>query len=257
MRIGIIGNGRLGQALARGLSRNRAQDIFVAFRNGARTLDIPGVSLVRELPAVDLVILAVKPQDVASALAQHQARIGPVPLVSAAAGVRLQTLMEITGGDQPVVRAMPNICAVVGASVTCLCYGYEDPELVGKVTAVFEQLGSILTLPREWETQLDAVTAVSGSGPAYVFEMMAALTDAGITLGLDPLLAYRLAAETARGAAMMALDQAQTSWAELVRQVASPGGTTEAALSVLRDGDWNGVLARAISAAALRSRSLG
>lgn len=257
MRIGIIGNGRLGQALALGLSRNRAQDIFVAFRNGAQTIDIPGVSLVRELPPVELVILAVKPQDVVSALDQHHARISSVPLVSAVAGVRLDTLLAITGHEQPVVRAMPNICAMVGASVTCLCYGKEDPELVGTVEAVFEQLGSILTLPRAWEAQLDVVTAVSGSGPAYVFEMMAALTESGIKLGLDPLLARRLAAETTRGAAMMALDQAQASCAELVRQVASPGGTTEAALSVLRDGGWNGVLAQAISAAALRSRSLG
>lgn len=254
MRIGIIGNGRLGTALAEGFRRDGRHMVYVAYRS--RPGRLAGVEAVRELPPVDVAILAVKPQDVGEALRQHRHRLEGVPVVSTAAGVRLARLAEHLEGAL-LARAMPNICAAVGASTTVLCVQDDDPEGTRLMEDVFGVLGRTAVVPCAQEAQLDAVTALSGSGPAYVYEVLHALAEAGAALGLDPELARALAVETVRGAAALAADRPAVPLDQLVRQVASPGGTTEAALGILRDGDLKGLLGRAVSAAARRSAALG
>jgi pyrroline-5-carboxylate reductase len=254
MRIGIIGNGRLGTALAEGFRRDGRHMVYLAYRSRPGRLE--GVEAVRELPPVDVAILAVKPQDVDEALRQHRSRLEGTPLVSTAAGVRLARLAEQVDGG-PLARAMPNICAAVGASTTVLCVQDDDLEGTRLVEEVFGALGRTTVVPCAQEAQLDAVTALSGSGPAYVYEVLHALAEAGTALGLDPELARALAVETVRGAAALAADRPAVPLDQLVRQVASPGGTTEAALGILHDGDLKGLLGRAVAAAARRSATLG
>jgi pyrroline-5-carboxylate reductase len=255
VRIGIIGNGRLGSALAKGWRNQKDLTVFLAFRRPPR---VPGPdTLVAELPPVDLVVLAVKPKDVASALLQHRAAIADAPVVSVAAGVSLDTLARLLGRRGGVARAMPNICATVGAAVTVFCQLTPDAGLERTLYEVFGRLGQVIGVPRAMEDRMDAVTALSGSGPAYIFEVVDGLAAAGEALGLDPAQARWLAAETARGAALMMLAHADMSLESLVGQVASPGGTTEEALRVMRDRGLRTLLQDAVTRAAQRSRVLG
>jgi pyrroline-5-carboxylate reductase len=175
-------------------------------------------------------------------------------LVSIVAGLRTSKIEETIGGNASVVRAMPNTPARVGKGVTALAPGSAAVDATKDLAAaVFSAVGPVVWLSEE---QLDAVTALSGSGPAYVFLLAEAIVDAGVHLGLPADVAATLAFETIEGAGRM-LTQTGIDPATLRAQVTSKGGTTEAAIAVFEDAGLRKIVAEAMTAAQRRSRELG
>lgn len=204
----------------------------------------------------DVVVLAVKPQ-VMRAVAQDIAASVQTQrplLVSIAAGIRSADLDRWLGGDCPIVRCMPNTPALVQSGATALV---ANPRVSADQRDVAESvLRAVgLTLWLDDEALMDAVTALSGSGPAYFFLVMEALQTAGMQLGLPEQTARLLTLQTAFGAAKMALESAEDA-ATLRRRVTSPGGTTERALQTFEDGRLSELITRALTAARDRSREL-
>jgi pyrroline-5-carboxylate reductase len=201
----------------------------------------------------DALVLAVKPQQMAAALAGLRPPSGALVL-SIAAGVRLASLQRRLGEGVQLVRSMPNTPALLRAGISGL---YAPPSVTPAARALAEHIlrcvGDCVWLADE--AQLDAVTALSGSGPAYFFFLVEALREAGAGLGLPAATAARLALATFTGAARMV--QSGTDVAELRAQVTSKGGTTQAALRVLEDGGLRELLAAALRAASARARELG
>ncbi len=268
-KILLVGFGNMGRALVHGwLERGRpAASIHVVDPSAqaleeARRLGLGAGARLEALPsgfAPAVVLLAVKPNQLAAALggcrdlAAGEAADGPL-FVSIAAGKPIAALTAVLG-DVPVVRAMPNTPAAIGRGMTALvANGRVSADQHRVAEALLGAVGAVEWLAQE--ALMDAVTAVSGSGPAYVFLLIEALAAAGAEAGLDASLATRLAAATVAGAGAYA-EQAGETAAELRRRVTSPGGTTEAALRVLMADDGLGVLMkRAVIAAAERSREL-
>lgn len=262
MQIGFIGAGNMASALVGGLSARGAPDIVVCDSVATQLAAIARrfavtTSADSSLAArADIVVLAVKPQDM-PAVARE---IGPTivsrrPLVlSVAAGVRLEAISAWLGGHERIVRVMPNRPALIGAGVAGL---YTHASLAAADREAAEELlgtvGATVWVPRE--ADLDIVTAVSGSGPAYFFLLIEMLEDAARELGLTDATARTLAIETAHGAALLARAHEGTP-AELREQVTSRGGTTAAALAVLEEADVRGIVRRAVAAAARRSAEL-
>jgi pyrroline-5-carboxylate reductase len=265
MRIAFIGGGHMSTALVGGLLARgvAAGDVSVADPSVAQLerlhrdfgvhVTSDNVAAVRD---ADLVVLAVKPQDMAAVarnladeIAAHRRTV-----VSVAAGIRLESLTHWLGGGVPLVRAMPNRPALIGAGITAAYASAEvEPAERRAVERVLSAVGPLVWL--DDEAQMDAVTAVSGSGPAYFFLLIEAIEDAGVTLGLPRETARRLAVQTALGSARMAAEG--TDPPGLLRdQVTSRGGTTAAALAVLESAGVRGIFARAIAAAAHRSVEL-
>jgi pyrroline-5-carboxylate reductase len=204
----------------------------------------------------DLVVLAVKPQDMAAAARSIAAELATRRriVVSIAAGIRIANLLQWLGSGTPIVRTMPNRPALIGAGITAACAGPDvGHEERGAVERVLSTAGPLVWL--DDESQMDAVTAVSGSGPAYFFLLVEALEDAGTALGLPRDTARRLAAYTALGAGRM-VTEATDPPSQLREQVTSQGGTTAAALAVLERADLRGIFAEAIGAATRRSVEL-
>lgn len=198
-------------------------------------------------------IFAVKPQDLPATLGDWDSQIVERDtVISIAAGVTTAAIAGCLSNTPAVVRAMPNTPAMVGQGVTGI-YS-DDDEALELAELIFAGVGTVVRLGRE--AQFDALTAVSGSGPAYVFTMLEALADGAVLMGLDRRTARTLAVETVRGAAALAADDAAHT-AELKDRVASPAGTTIAALAALEDHGFRSALIRAVEAAALRSRALG
>lgn len=206
--------------------------------------------------AAGVLVIAVKPQvmpgvarELAGALAGRDTLV-----ISVAAGIRNADLSRWLGGALPVIRAMPNTPALLGCGATVLCAG-PGARTSHRETAeaILRAVGSVSWV--EDESQLDAVTALSGSGPAYFFLLAEAMADAAAELGLPTELARLLAVETALGAARMAIES-DADIAELRRRVTSPGGTTEAAIDALEAGGFRALVAGAIQRAAARSREL-
>jgi pyrroline-5-carboxylate reductase len=265
MRIEFIGGGHMCASLVGGLRARGVVtgDIVVADpapEQLARLRDSFGVLTtpdnVQAVHDADLVVLAVKPQDMAAAAAAIAGAIaarGPV-VVSIAAGIRLANLGQWLGAGVPLVRAMPNRPALIGAGITGACAGPGvRPAARAAVESVLTAVGPLVWL--EDEALLDVVTAVSGSGPAYFFLLIEALEDAGVALGLPRTTARQLAVHTALGAGRMAAE-GDTPPATLREQVTSKGGTTAAALAVLEQAGLRGIFSAAVTAAARRSAEL-
>jgi pyrroline-5-carboxylate reductase len=264
MRIAFIGGGHMTTSLIGGLRSGGlpASDITVAdpvagqLERLRREFGVQGThDNVAAASGADLVVLAVKPQDMAAATrslagAGDSRRV----VLSIAAGIRLANLATWLGSHVPVVRAMPNRPALIGAGITAACAGPGVSESErARAEWVLAAAGQVVWL--DDESQMDAVTAVSGSGPAYFFLLIEAIEDAGAALGLPRQTARQLAVQTALGSARMAAEG--TDPPELLReQVTSRGGTTAAALAVLESADLRGIFARAIDAAARRSAEL-
>jgi pyrroline-5-carboxylate reductase len=206
--------------------------------------------------AAEVVVLAVKPQVMAAVVAELAPAVGHGPLViSIAAGVPIAALAGLLGADVAIVRCMPNTPALVRTGATGLYAGTGVSADQCRVAAdILGAVGTTVWVSSEHE--IDAVTAVSGSGPAYFFLVMEAMMAAGVTLGLTPEVAGQLTLQTALGAARMALDS-DVDVAELRRRVTSPGGTTAAALAVLDAGGLTALFARALAAANARGREMG
>lgn len=262
--VGFIGAGNMATALIEGLlargmpaSRLRASD------TAPDKLEIlAGKGLVtssnnRDIVAgSDVVVLAVKPQVLPAVLGDLRDTFTAKPclLVSIAAGIRIDSLVTATHAAQAVVRCMPNTPALVGSGASGLFANAQtSAEQRAVATALMEAVGIVCWL--ESEAQLDAVTALSGSGPAYFFLLMEAMQEAGVALGLAPEVARDLCLQTALGSARLAL-ASDVDVAELRRRVTSPGGTTEAAIRQFEAEGLRAIVARALDKAASRSREL-
>lgn len=263
--VGFIGAGNIARALAGGLinsgwdrSRLILSDPDAAQRTGvAQSLNLEvHADNAAVVARADILVFAVKPQalaTVASALATAVQRRHPL-VVSVAAGVRSGDLERWLGGNIPVVRAMPNTAVLVGAGACGLYANARVNETMrAQAESILRAVG--VTVWVEREDQLDLVTALSGSGPAYFFLVMEALEQAAIEQGLPHATARLLALQTAYGAAKMALEGAEEP-ALLRQHVTSPGGTTEQAVRVLEQGGLRKLFKDALAAAAQRAREL-
>jgi pyrroline-5-carboxylate reductase len=256
----------MATALAQGLVNARllpgsaiaASDPSEAARN-AFSAAVPGADVtesnVEEIGAKDVIFLAVKPQQISEAMAAVRELIRADALVvSIAAGVTLSRLADGLPAKQRIVRVMPNTPCLIGKGASAYSLGQtataEDGELVAKLLSA---VGAAFEVP---EKMLDAVTGLSGSGPAFVYSMIEALTEGGKAAGLPAELAAELAARTAVGAAEMVLQTGETP-AILRERVTSPGGTTLAGLGVLKERGFNSAVEEAVQAAARRSAELG
>lgn len=275
----------MGEALLAGLLRagRQVKDLVVAEKNPERAKflaekhSVLVTSTVEATDSATYVIVAVKPADVehviddiAAAAANAETDTAEQVFVTVAAGVTTAYYENKLPAGAPVVRAMPNAPVVVGGGVSALAPGrFATAEHLKEVSALFDAVGGVLTVP---ESQLDAVTAVSGSGPAYFFLMVEALVDAAVAAGLSRSVATDLVVQTMAGSAAMLLerlDEAQpvgdaamgtamdTTAAQLRATVTSPAGTTAAGLRELERGGLRSAVANAVDAAKTRSEQLG
>ena len=262
--VGFIGAGNMATALIEGLlAKGLPAGQLRASDSDANKLDalaargvLSGTDNREVVAGSDVVVLAVKPQVLPEVLGALQDAFAAKDclLVSIAAGIRIDTLMAATHPQQAVVRCMPNTPALVACGASGLFANAQTSESQRALAAaLMEAVGIVCWL--EDEAQLDAVTALSGSGPAYFFLLMEAMQDAGVALGLAPEVARALCLQTALGSAQLAL-ASDVDVAELRRRVTSPGGTTEAALRQFEAEDLRAIVARALERAASRSREL-
>lgn len=256
----LLGCGKMGSALLKGWLDGGMDPASVWIRDPAPSdwLKGTGVHLNAEPPANPAVVLvAVKPQMMAAALPGMAGMGGGGTLfVSVAAGTPISFFEKTLGAGTPVVRAMPNTPAAVGRGITALVGNAAAAEAgLSTAESLLSAVGQTVRLERE--EQIDAVTGVSGSGPAYVFHLIEALAAAGEAEGLPPELAMALAKATVAGAGALA-EAADEDPSQLRVNVTSPNGTTQAALEVLMDEErgFPPLLRRAVAAAARRSREL-
>jgi pyrroline-5-carboxylate reductase len=255
----IVGGGRMGEALLGGMlaAGRAAETLAVAEVSAARREELagayPGVTVAEAPVAAPDAVLAVKPGDVAAAAAAV-AEAGGERVLSVAAGVTTGAIESAAGGRLRVVRAMPNTPALIGAGAAAICAGdAAGEEDLAWAESVLGAVGVVVRVP---EQHLDAVTGLSGSGPAYVFLVAEALAEAGVLNGLPRDVAETLAFQTLSGAARL-LAEGDTSPAELRAAVTSPGGTTAAGLAALERHAVRAAILDAVTAATNRSRELG
>ncbi len=268
-KLGFIGGGNMAEALARGLIAHKvlgpgdliASDPVAARRNylkrklkiavTADNLDVIGQSRT--------ILIAVKPQTIGDVLEGLAAALGANPkhhvFISIAAGVPIARICGYLGPRARVIRVMPNAPAMVGEGMAALVRSRGASKAdEAAALKIFKAVGDAVALPDE--KLLDAVTALSGSGPAYVYLFAKAMIDAAVSEGIAPALASAMTLKTLRGAEAV-MRGSKLSAAELIKVVASPGGTTVAALRRFAEAGFSDIVARAVHAAADRSRELG
>ncbi|MDP9100938.1 MAG: pyrroline-5-carboxylate reductase [Actinomycetota bacterium] len=261
-RIALLGVGKLGEALLSGLLRAgwASSDIVVTARRPARAQELTarhGVAVVTNADAAqhaDVLLLAVKPQDMAALLAELS---GAAPadrlVVSLAAGTTTATLEAALAPGTPVIRVMSNTPVLVDEAMSAISAGsHATEEHLALTEELLRPVGQTIRVP---ESQQDAVTALSGSGPAYFFYLVEAMTDAGILLGLPRQVAHDLIVQTALGAALMLRDSGEHP-VKLREAVTSPAGTTINAIRVMEDHGVRAAMLAALEAARDRSREL-
>jgi len=261
VRLAIVGGGNMGTALAGGLVASgwaSPSEVLVveplAPRREVLAAELPGVAVTATLDtAADGAVIAVKPRDVAAA-ASAIAATDTRRVLSIAAGVRTAAIESALGRDAAVVRAMPNTPALVRAGVAAIAPG----RYAGEADLDWAQgvLGAVGTVVRVAEDDLDAVTGLSGSGPAYVFLVAEALIDAGVAMGLERAVSVALTTQLLVGSAQL-LARSGEAPDVLRERVTSPGGTTAAGLRVLEAAGVRDALRGAVVAATERSRELG
>ena len=256
----LLGCGKMGTALLTGwlAAGVPAASVWVIEPNPSDWLNASGVHLNKGVPPAPAVaLLAVKPQMMGAALPALQALgNGTTLFISIAAGTSVATFEAALGPRTPIVRTMPNTPAMVGRGITGICANAAGQSGLALARALMLAVGEVVEL--EGEHQIDAVTAISGSGPAYVFHLIEAMAAAGVAEGLSPEVAMKLARATVCGAGELAYRSPEAA-AQLRINVTSPGGTTAAALAHLMDPVTGlpPLMARAAHAAAERGRELG
>ncbi len=264
-KIGIVGVGNMGAAIVRGLVAANVvpPDNITAFdidqpKLRALAAD-PGVKLAPDLVTLagesDTIIIAVKPQSMANLLGElaNNVRLSHL-VISIAAGISTAFIEQRLRPGTRVVRVMPNTPAMVRAGATALCRGSEaTAEDMALATSLFSALGSTVTVD---EHLMDAVTALSGSGPAYFFYLAEKLRNAAVAQGLPEKEADELVRQTLFGAGKLLRESGATP-EELRARVTSKGGTTAAAVAVFDEADLSGLVSRAVAAAVARSKELG
>jgi len=263
-RIGFLGGGNMGSALIKGLiaaGSAQAEQLVVAEKDTHRaqqlsiSLGLEVVNTPSDLGAVNVLIIAVKPQDLTSAIRATERSLNKGGMViTLAAGVKIATVAECLPAGTPIIRAMPNTPALVLKGATAIAPGpHATEQHVEVAREVFAAVGEVVVVK---EALMNAVTGLSGSGPAYVFQFIEGLADAGVAQGLDRVTALSLAVQTVLGSAELLKTSGQHP-AVLTDQVASPGGTTIAGLHVLEAKGFKGILMDAVAAATKRGRELG
>jgi pyrroline-5-carboxylate reductase len=264
--IGFIGSGNMAEALIKGIIQAGVylpQDIYVSDVLPERLDKLVETYCVQRAQdngalasTVDTIILSVKPQILDTVLEEIKTNVGKNSLiVSIAAGKRIKTITDCLG-DVRVVRVMPNTPALVGEGASALYANKKAKKKLPEVVRLFSAVGKAVVV--ESEDLIDAVTAVSGSGPAYYLLLMEEMTKAGVEMGLPVEVAKNLVLQTAKGAAMLALeaDKNGESPADLRRKVTSPKGTTEAALEVFAKGNFAALVSAALKRAEERAKEL-
>ena len=268
MKLCVVGGGKMAEALVGGLIATRwaqADEIgiieVVAERRAYLAETFPGAKIVESCSAacessefdVSDVLVAVKPQHVAE-VAVELGGGGATRALSIAAGVRIGALLDGFGSQARVIRAMPNTPALVGQGAAAIAASATaDDQDLAWATEILSAVGMVRVVA---EPDLDAVTGLSGSGPAYIFLLAEAMIAAGIEQGLSPEVADALGRQTVLGAATL-LAESSESPVQLRRNVTSPGGTTAAAITSMQDSEIEKIVARGIAAAVARSVELG
>jgi pyrroline-5-carboxylate reductase len=269
-RIGFIGGGNMAEALIKGMIAAKvyppesivASDIraerleYLKGQYGIGT-ESDNASLARSVArSDDILILSVKPQNMTEALESIRGQVGPnVLVISIAAGIKVVKITDVLG-EAAIVRVMPNTPALIGQGASALFANEKAKAKLDKATSIFSAVGKAVVV--EDEGLIDAVTAVSGSGPAYYFLLMEEMIKAAGKLGLPDDVAKDLVLQTAKGAALLAAErdkQGETP-AQLRKKVTSPGGTTEAALKIFSEGGLGEIISRGIERACERSKEL-
>ncbi len=262
--LGIIGAGNMAEAIARGVLDSNvfsakqiiATDVVPARRVlfqqtlGIECVDDP----IRVGRDSKLILLALKPQTMIAVLeAMAPSAHKDATIVSIAAGITIKTIEKYLA-PRPVIRTMPNTPLMVGLGAVAIAPGtYTNEAHLSMARRLFEGVGKVVDVR---EDQLDAVTALSGSGPAYFFFLVEQMVKAGVEMGLDPKIAHELATQTALGAGTM-LATSTDSPAELRRKVTSPGGTTQAAIEHMQSKGFEQIVVDALKAAERRGKELG
>lgn len=262
-RIGFIGAGKMGGILIKGILKNRLvspKNLWICdkFIEKLTSLAKEGANVFVEIEPVaknaDVIFLAVKPQDISEVLEHLKDEIRPSQLIiSLVAGVTTSFLINKLGKEICLIRIMPNTPALLGEGITAISstekVSSEQRVLLKRIMAT---VGEVVEIP---ESQQNAVTGLSGSGPAYIYTVIQGLIKGGVRAGLSPGLALRLATQTTLGAARMA-KESNNSLKELRQAVASPGGTTIEGLKVLNEGRLEECLAEAVVKATQRAKEL-
>ena len=276
-KIGFIGAGNMGQAMIGALIKSQSSapsDLFVCDIIKKQTDALQKTYGIKVLPdnstlieTCDVIIFAIKPQSVEQVLADLQASSvfknisGRKIFISIAAGTPIRkferyiydAIKDDKKKQMPILRVMPNTPALVLSGMSGLCANnYATSEDIDITTRILSSMGKVIECR---ESDMDAVTAVSGSGPAYCFYLAEAMIEAAVNLGISPKNASEMATATLKGA-MILLENQSISAQELRQKVTSPGGTTEAAIKVLDDNDVKKIIIQAVTAAAQRSKEL-
>jgi pyrroline-5-carboxylate reductase len=264
--IGFVGSGNMAEALIKGIVAAKIYAPENVFVSDIRTERLEllaekyGVTAVEnnaELAGkVETVVLSTKPQNMADALESIKDAIaGETLVISIAAGIKVAKIAAALG-DMSIVRVMPNTPALIGEGASALFANEKGKQFLQKAKSIFSSVGKVVVV--EAEDLMDAVTAVSGSGPAYYFLLTEELIKAATELGLPADTAQTLVLQTAKGAALLAFEAEKKgqSPAELRQKVTSPGGTTEAALKILAEGKFGPLVADAVKHAQQRSQEL-
>jgi len=264
--IGFIGGGNMAEALIKGIIAARIyapENVFVSdirterLEYLAQKYGAIPVAANAELSAkAETVVLSIKPQNMTDALESIKDAIGTDTLfISIAAGIKVANIAAVLG-KVAIVRVMPNTPALIGEGASALFANEQARPLLEKAMSIFSSVGKAVVV--DDEDLIDAVTAVSGSGPAYYFLLTEEMVKAAVKLGLPEAVAKDLVLQTAKGAGLLAVeaDKNGESPAELRRKVTSPGGTTEAALKVFTEGGISDLISAAITRARDRGREL-
>ncbi|MFZ3062549.1 MAG: pyrroline-5-carboxylate reductase [Actinomycetota bacterium] len=264
MRVALIGAGRMGAALIKGLinSGYKPDQVGASDANRKRLRELKEEHKIKtfssNLEAVeeaDVIVLAVKPQQIPDVLAEIKESVNPAQtVISIAAGVSISTLEHGLGEGVPVIRVMPNSPALVGAGMAAISPGSRAGERDIKVAReIFSGVGKVVVVEEKFQ---NLITALSGSGPAYFYLFVEALTEAAEVAGLSLETSLELVTETMLGAARMLIETGQLP-SKLIDMVASPGGTTVAALKVFEKSDFKSIVREAVKAALERAKELG
>ncbi len=264
--ISLIGAGNMGSAIARGLVRSGKTDctqILVYDVDPGKSAELAqeiGVVETKSLPDAVLtnestLLLAVKPQVMPKVLKRLASLIHEkILVISIAAGIPTDFILSALGSEVRLIRAMPNAAAIVGESATALCKaGLADLRDIDEALEIFSSFGEAVVVE---EKMMNVVTALSASGPGYLFVVMEALTDGAVGMGLDRPTARKLVVQTLAGAAAMA-EKSGLSFSDLKDMITSPGGTTLAGLGVMERSGLRGIFIDTVEAAALRAEELG
>jgi pyrroline-5-carboxylate reductase len=264
--IGFIGSGNMAEALIKGILAAGVyapRDVFISDIRKDRLDELVGRYGVVQMDAnariaqrSETIVLSVKPQTMANALDSIKSVVvGDKLVISIAAGVKVARISAVLG-DVAIIRVMPNTPALIGQGISALYANDRARPQLGQALSIFSAVGKAVVV--DDEDLIDAVTAVSGSGPAYFFLLMETMMQAGAALGLPADIAKDLVLQTAKGASLLAVeaDKNNEGPAMLRHKVTSPGGTTEAALRVFAEAGFESLVGRALTAARDRSREL-